>query len=202
VLEGTITPAEGKAAKFSAKRDRQWGEPIKLFNGKNLDGWKTIDPPGEKADNKWTVVDGVLTNTGGGKNIVSEKTFKDLKLHVEFRVPPKGNSGVYLRGRYEVQVQDSAGKEPSASSCGAVYSRIVPSTNAAKAAGEWQTYDITLVGQYLTVVHNGKTVVDNQELEGITGGALDSNEHTAGPIYFQGDHSKIEYRNITVTPAK
>ncbi|HSW44487.1 MAG TPA: DUF1080 domain-containing protein [Phycisphaerae bacterium] len=202
IMEGSLEPVEGKAEKFTAKRERQWGEPVKLFNGKDLDGWETMDPPGEKAENKWTAVDGVLTNTGGGKNIRTRQKFGDFKLHLEFRVPPKGNSGVYLRGRYEVQIHDSAGKEPSKGSCGAVYSRIAPSTNPAKPAGEWQTFDITLVGQYLTVVHNGKTTIENQELEGITGGAIDSNEHEPGPIYFQGDHGKIEYRNIVLTPAK
>lgn len=202
VMEGTIERAGGKAEKFTASRERKWGEPIKLFNGKNLDDWKTIDPPGETADNHWKVVDGVLTNIQGGKNIVSEKSFKDFKLHVEFRVPPHGNSGVYLRGRYEIQVQDDAGKQTDVHNCGALYSRIAPSENAAKPAGEWQSFDITLVGQYLTVVHNGKTTIDNKELEGITGGALDSNEFQGGPIYFQGDHGKIEYRNVTLTPAK
>ena len=202
VMEGTIEHAGGKPENFTAHRERKWGEPIKLFNGKDLEGFKTIDPPGEKADNHWKVVDGVLTNTAGGKNIVSEKNFKDFKLHVEFRVPTGGNSGAYLRGRYEIQVQDDAGNPTGAHNCGALYSRIAPSVNAAKPAGEWQSFDITLVGQYLTVVHNGQTVIDNKEIEGITGGALDSNEFEGGPIYFQGDHGKIEYRNITLAPAK
>ncbi len=200
-LEGTFDAGDDKPSQFTARRERKWGEPIKLFNGKDLDGWKTMDPPGLEMDNKWAVIDGIMTSTAGGENIQTKQKFKDFKLHVEFRVPPRGNSGVYLRGRYEIQIHDSFGKEPSAHSCGALYSRIKPSVNAAKPAGEWQTYDVTLVGQYVTVVHNGKTIIDNQEIEGITGGAVDSNEHEPGPIYFQGDHSKIEFRNVTLAPA-
>jgi hypothetical protein len=203
LMEGTVENTEGKVVKFTAQRDRNWGEPIKLFNGKNLDGWEFMDPPGETADNHWTVIDGVMASTKGGKNARTKRAdFKDFKLHVEFRVPPKGNSGVYLRGRYEIQVKDSAEKQLSADSCGALYSRITPSVNAAKPAEEWQTFDITLVGQFVTVVLNGKTVIDNKEIEGITGGAIDSNEFGPGPFYVQGDHSKIEYRSIVLTPSK
>lgn len=202
-MEGTIEDAEGKPVKFTARRDRKWGEPIKLFNGKNLDGWEFMDPPGEKADNHWTVIDGNMASTRGGKNARTKRAdFTDFKLHVEFRVPPKGNSGVYLRGRYEIQVKDSAERPLTADSCGAIYSRITPSVNAAKPAGEWQTFDITLVGQFVTVALNGTTIIDNQELEGITGGAIDADEFGPGPIYLQGDHSKIEYRSIVLTPSK
>ena len=202
-MEGTLEPADGKPIKFTANRERKWGEPIKLFNGKNLDGWETMNPPGEKADNNWAAVDNVLVNSKSGKNIRTKRAdFKNFKLHVEFRVPPKGNSGVYLRGRYEIQVKDSADKPLSGDSCGALYSRIVPATNAAKPANEWQTFDITLINQYVIVVLNGKTIIDNQEVPGITGGAIDSNEFGPGPIYFQGDHGKIEYRNIVLTPAQ
>ena len=115
-LEGTIENADGKTTKFTAQRERKWGEPIKLFDGKSLDGWETMNPPGETADNHWTVVEGVMTNIKGGKNIRTKATFKNFKLHVEFRVPPKGNSGVYLRGRYEIQVHDDAGQKAEAHS--------------------------------------------------------------------------------------
>jgi hypothetical protein len=194
VMEGTMGDE-----KFTAKRERQWGEPIELFNGKNLDGWKALSDPNNF---KWKVVDGIMHCDGhGSSNIVSERTFDDFKLHVEFKVPKDGNSGVYLRGRYEIQVADSAGQTPDVHSCAALYSRVAPSEDAAKPADEWQTYDITLIDHYVTVVWNGKTVIDNQEIEGITGGAIDSHEGEAGPIYLQGDHTAIDYRKITLTPA-
>jgi len=121
---------------------------------------------------------------------------------VEFRYPPAGNSGVYLRGRYEVQIEDSPGPEPVIGGLGAVYGFIVPNENAARRPGEWQTYDIELVGRLLTVVLNGHTVISVQSIPGPTGGALDSDEGLPGPIFLQGDHGPIEYRNIVLTPAR
>ncbi len=194
---GQRSQGRGGPAEFTGQRQRTWGEPIALFNGKDLDGWK---PLGRQEDFRWTVEDGVMM-TPGGANIVSERKFTDFKLHVEFRVPRHGNSGVYLRGRYEIQVADSHGQEPASGQCGGLYSRITPSTNASKPAGEWQTFDATLIGRYITLDHNGVRIIDNVEIEGITGGALDSNEHEPGPIYLQGDHGRIEYRKIVITPA-
>jgi len=205
VLEGTVRGAAGQdqAASFTARCEREWGEPVHVFNGKNLDGWKPLpDPTGRATINKWTVIDGIMTCTDRSPNIVSEQKFMDFKIHVEFRVPERGNSGVYLRGRYEVQVADSFGKPVSSSTCGGMYSRITPTVNAAKPANEWQTFDATLIGQYITLKHNGVTIADNRELEGITGGAIDSHESEPGPLYLQGDHSKIEYRKIIVTPTR
>jgi hypothetical protein len=123
-------------------------------------------------------------------------------LHIEFRYPKESNSGVYLRGRYEVQVEDNKGKEPSSTYFGGVYGFLTPNEMAAKSAGEWQSYDITLIGRKVTVVANGKKIICDQNIPGITGGALDSNEGAAGPIMLQGDHGPIEYRNIIITPAK
>lgn len=181
-----------------AKRKVEWGEPITLFNGKDLEGWETFG-----GESHWKVEDGVLVNTAGGANIRTRQTFRDFKLHVEFNSPPHGNSGVYLRGRYEIQVADDSGDAPpSAHGCGALYSRIAPSKKVTKKPGEWQTYDITIIGQRLTLVFNGETVIDNAEIEGITGGALDSNEYAPGPIYLQGDHTGMKYRNIVLTPRK
>src|SRR6185436_5699163 len=108
-----------------------------------------------------------------------------------------GNSGVYLRGRYEVQVLDS-GDELAVGSLGGIYGFLEPSDAAAKKPGEWQTFDITLVGRMVTVVLNGTTIIANREIPGITGGALDSDEGSPGPILLQGDHTAIEYRNITI----
>ncbi|HRO70124.1 MAG TPA: DUF1080 domain-containing protein [Chitinophagaceae bacterium] len=137
-----------------------------------------------------------------GSNLVTERKFDDFKLHIEFRYPKGSNSGVYLRGRYEIQIADSKGMATLKDQLGAVYGFISPTEMAAKDPGEWQTYDITLVGRMITVVANGKTVICNQEIPGITGGALDSNEGEPGPLYIQGDHGPIEYRNIVLTPAK
>ncbi len=177
----------------------EWGQPITLFNGRDLAGWKTFGEP-----NNWKVIDGELVNTARGANLRTEAEFKDFKLHVEFNIPPpQGNSGVYLRGRYEIQIiSDPPGQPLGGGSCGALYSRIVPSKRASRKPGEWQTFDITLIGQRLTVVLNGETIIDNKEVEGITGGAIDSNEDSPGPLYLQGDHSAMKFRNIVLTPLK
>jgi len=143
-----------------------------------------------------------LKSPKSGANIRTSGKFNDFKLHVEFRVPKGSNSGVYLRGRYEVQITDSYGKEPALGELGAIYGFIQPLELPAKAAGEWQIFDVTLVGRVVTVALNGKTIIYKNEIPGITGGAIDSNEAEAGPIMFQGDHGPIEYRNIVLTPAK
>lgn len=203
-LAGTMIAANGKTYNWSAVRAplliREkapvWGAPVRLLNGKDLTGWKAL------GENQWVVENGVLKSPHSGANLITEQKFNDFKLHVEFRCPSGSNSGLYLRGRYEVQIEDSKGKQPQRDLLGAVYGFITPSEMAAKNAGEWQTYDITLVGRMITVVLNGKKVICNQAIPGITGGALDSNEGEPGPLYIQGDHGPIEYRNIIITPAK
>ena len=203
-LSGTMVDADGKKYNWKGVRapslyrenDPVWGKPEKLFNGKDLSGWHAL------GDNQWKVVDGVLTSPRSGANLVTDEKFNDFKLHVEFRYPKESNSGVYLRGRYEVQIDDSKGFQPLVDHLGAIYGFIPPIANMAKAPGEWQSYDITLVGRLVTVVANGKTVICNAPIPGITGGALDSNEGEPGPIFFQGDHGPIEYRNIIITRAK
>lgn len=204
-LSGTITLPSGESDSFTGTRAPAllhaaptWGAPIALFNGKDLAGWKT-----EGGTSHWTVVDGVLTSTASGANLVTTRTFGDFKLHVEFRYPKGGNSGVYLRGRHEVQIEDSPPRDfPLPDDVGGVYGFLTPNEIAATGPGKWQTYDITLVGRRVTVVLNGHTVIGNQIIPGITGGALDSNEGAPGPILLQGDHLPIEYRNIRLTPAK
>lgn len=204
-LSGTMNTPKGevlnwvgvRAPKFDNTKTPVWGTPVKLFNGKNLDGWQAVG-----AENQWIVENGVLKSPKSGANLRTVKTFNDFKLHVEFKYPEESNSGVYLRGRYEVQVTDSKGRDPLKDQLGAVYGFIAPLDMPAKSAGEWQSFDITLVGKVVTVVLNGKTIIYKNEIPGITGGALDSNEGEAGPIYFQGDHGPIEYRNIVITPAK
>lgn len=204
-ISGTLVAANGKTYNWtglrapSLRRTKEpvWDKPITLFNGKNLDGWHASG-----AMNQWIVVNGIMTSPKPGSNIMTDKTFNDFKLHVEFRYPKESNSGVYLRGRYEIQVADSKGMEPSKDQLGAIYGFITPLEMMAKDPGEWQSYDVTLVGRIVTLSVNGKTVIYNQEIPGITGGAIDSKEGEPGPIFFQGDHGTIEYRNIVITPAK
>ena len=205
-ISGTIVYPNGKKYNWKGvkapylKRDKApvWGKAVKLFNGKDLTGWHTAGD----AKNQWVVKDGVLTSPHSGANLVSDKKFNDFKLHVEFRYQKGSNSGVYLRGRYEVQVLDNdKAEQPESHLFSGVYGFLTPSEINSKGPGEWQSYDITLVGRMVTVVANGKTVINNQEIPGITGGALDSHEGEPGPIYFQGDHGPIEFRNIIITPA-
>ena len=184
----------------------KFGKPIRLFNGKDLTGWRLIDP---KALSGWSAKDGCLVNDAPqeeGKphknygNLRTDNTFADFNLTLEVRVPKGGNSGIYLRGIYEVQVSDSCGKPLDSHNMGAIYSRIKPTVGAEKPAGEWQTMDITLVARHVTVVLNGKTIIDNQPLLGCTGGALWSDVTRPGPIYLQGDHTSVEYRNLVLKP--
>lgn len=175
-----------------------WGTPIGLLNGRDLAGWKTLG----EGTSQWEVVGGVLRNKGAGTDLVTERTFGDFKLHVEFRYPKGSNSGVYLRGRYEVQVEDTPGTAPTIDGIGAIYGHLMPNELAALGPDMWQVYDITLVGRRVTVVLNGKTIISQQEIPGITGGAIDSNEGAPGPIFLQGDHGAVEYRNIIITPAR
>jgi hypothetical protein len=204
-LAGTITLPSGEADSFTGTRAPAllhaapaWGAPIALFNGKDLTGWKT-----EGGASHWTVVNGVLTSTASGANLVTTRAFGDFKLHVEFRYPKGGNSGVYLRGRHEVQIEDTPPRDfPLAVDIGGVYGFLTPNAIAATGPGTWQTYDITLVGRRVTVVLNGRTIIADQIIPGITGGALDSDEGAPGPLLLQGDHLPIEYRAIRLTPAK
>jgi len=176
---------------------------IPLFNGKDLTGWKTRGP-----NTSWEVQDGVLANLREkngekrrGVDIYTEKKFLDFKLHIEFKVPKGGNSGVYLRGRKEVQVHDSYGvAKPGSGHCGGIYSVAAPLVNACKPAGEWNTFDITCVGNKITVYLNGKLIQDNVEVNRPTGGSMGGQLGTPGPIMLQGNHSTVWYRNIWIKP--
>ena len=204
-LTGTIISSKGQRQTLVGERAPllkrtsavTWGEPIKIFNGLNLDGWHA-----SKKKNQWVAENGIMKCPQSGANIITDQTFNDFKLHIEFRYPEGSNSGVYLRGRYEIQVEDNRGQEPSSTFFGGIYGFITPNEMAAKAPGEWQTYDVTLVGRRVTVVANGKKIITDQIIPGITGGALDSKEGEPGPIMLQGDHGPVEYRNIIITPAK
>ncbi|HEY4155462.1 MAG TPA: DUF1080 domain-containing protein [Puia sp.] len=204
-LTGTMIAPDGKEYSWTGlraptlRREKEpvWGDPVVLFDGKDLNGWHPLGKV-----NQWQAESGVLRSPKSGSNIATDQRFTDFKLHIEFRYPKGSNSGVYLRGRYEVQIEDSKGLEPMDNLLSGVYGFLTPSEMMAKDAGEWQTYDITLVGRLVTVALNGKTVICNEEIPGITGGALDSNEGEPGPIYLQGDHGPIEFRNIEITPAR
>lgn len=204
-IKGTIVTPDGKKYTWKGVRAPyltrssvpEWGTPINLFNGKDLSGWKAL------GKNQWIVKDGVLTSPQSGANLISDQKFNDFKLLAEFRYQKGSNSGLYLRGRYEVQIEDSPkGAHPANVLFSGVYGFLTPSEIAALGPDQWQTYEITLTGRMVTIVVNGKTVISNQEIPGITGGALDSNEGEPGPIYIQGDHGPIEFRKLVVTPAK
>ena len=186
----------------------KYGKPFQLFNGKDLTGWKLLE---NDAASGWKVVDGVMVNDPVQKegkehihygNLRTVGTFEDFNLKLQVNVPEGSNSGVYLRGIYEVQVMDSYGEPLDAHNMGALYSRIIPAISAEKPAGEWQDFDITLYKRHLTVVLNGKNIIDNQPVKGVTGGAITSDEFSAGPLYLQGDHGKVSYRNIVLTPVR
>jgi hypothetical protein len=200
---GKRIPPVGKAPDLGKIK---FGKPEALFNGKDLEGWELVDP---QSTNGWKVVDGNLVNDPvqhegedhiNYGNLRTKDTYTDFNLKVEVKVPEGSNSGIYLRGNYEIQVVDSYGKDLHPHNMGALYSRISPLVAAEKPAGEWQTLDITLCERHLTVLLNGKKIIDNQPVKGVTGGALSPDDFSPGPIYLQGDHGKVSYRKIELTP--
>jgi len=220
-LEGVLTEPEKDGMSVKETKFKGWklpavpaapdlsklkyGSPIQLFNGKDLKGWKLINP---KQTSGFKVVDGNLVNdpvqVEGQRisygNLRTEKEFEDFKLSLDVNVPEHSNSGVYLRGMYEIQVVDSYGKELDPHNMGGLYSRVTPSVAAEKPAGEWQTMEMILCDRHVTVVLNGVKIIDNQPVYGPTGGAMQADVFKAGPIYLQGDHGKVSYRNIVLTP--
>ena len=197
-----------KAPSLDRPAPDKWTKPRALFDGKDLKGW---EPIGNVDNNRWVARDGELVNdnpevpgqrTHGAANIMTTETFQDFKLHIEVNCPEGGNSGIYLRGRYELQVGTEGGKLPS-HEMGAIYSYFPPPEGAENGLGRWTTFDVTLVGRHVTVLRDGKMYHDNVEIPGPTGGALDSNEAEPGPFYLQGDHhGVIAYRNITISVPK
>jgi hypothetical protein len=201
-LGGTIMFPDGNCYKWAACRAPSlrrsstptWGKPVKLFNGSDLTGWETV---GEET---WQVEDGILRNVWPGGNLVTVDKFEDFQLHVEFRYPEEGNSAVYLRGRYEVQIVDSSHADPSIDMMGAIYGFLPPSKVVTRGPGEWNMFDITLVGRMVTVEVNGETVIYHREIPGICGGALDSDEGAPGPIMLQGEFGQVDFRNLVLIP--
>ncbi len=189
-----------RAPALKRKGTPKWGKPVTLFDGKDFNGWRFSDP--SKAGS-WKVEDGTLVNYGKGAEIITTSKFEDFKLHLEFNCGPKSNSGVYLRGRYEVQIETDSAQEPPSHHTGGVYGFLAPSPELPRKAGEWQSFDITFLGRTVTVAQNGQTVIDHQQIPGITGGALDSHEELPGPIYLQGsEEGRVAFRNIVIAPAK
>ena len=195
-------------------------EAIALFDGseKSLtDNWtyRNGKPVG------WTVADGVITSQQ--QDIVTKEKYTDFQLHVEFNEPKmgdevkgqaRGNSGVYLQGRYEIQVLDSFGLQPTKGDCGAIYNQKAPDVNACLAPGEWQTYDITFkAAKYdadgkktakarVTVVQNGKKIQDDVEINGTTGSEIMKESAKPGPIMLQYHHNSVNFRNVWIIPIK
>ena len=207
ILSGTTNSPDGKTWQWTGRRapvlkrtsPPNWTSPIPLFNGKDLTGWHE-DKPG--ASPAWKVENGTLITPGNGPELINDSKFEDFKLHVEFNCGAESNSGVYLRGRYEVQIETDSVAEPPSHHTGGVYGFLAPTPELPRKPGEWQTYDITLIGRMVTVVQNGKTIIDNKEIPGITGGALDSHEELPGPIYLQGtEKGHVLFRSIVITPA-
>jgi hypothetical protein len=206
-LEGDFTQNGKPSGKWTGSRapvitekdDGSWreGEPVLLFNGKDLSGWTALNPAKPTG---WVVKDGLTSNQGGAENIVSDGKFWNFTLHAEFRLQKGSNSGIGLRGRYEVQIMEDFGRPIDGHSSGTIYGRILPTVNASKKPGEWQTYDIRLVGREATVVFNGIKVIDRKEIEGLTAIAMDPNEGAPGPLVLQGDHGPVEFRSLVLTP--
>jgi hypothetical protein len=205
-IAGTARIDNGATARFTAvpaptlarSRAPEWAAPVPLLNGRDLAGWR---PRSAEHAGCWRVRDGVLSATPPCVDLVTNATFDDFRLHAEFKFPQGSNSGVYLRGRYEVQIQDDAGEALDPLRIGGIYGFVSPSSDAALGAGAWQSLDVALVGRRVTVRLNTTTIIDDLEIPGITGGALDSDEAEPGPIMLQGDHGPIEFRNLTIAPA-
>jgi hypothetical protein len=188
-----------RAPEIKEYDDGRWkeGKPIALFNGKDLSGWHAM-VPGQALG--WIVENGAMSNQAGANNLVSDQKFWNFKLHVECKLGKDTNSGIGLRGRYEVQILDDYGQPPDTHGNGALYSRILPTSNASKPAGEWQTYDIRLVGRDVTVVLNDHKIIDKKHIDGLTAIAQNPDEGEPGPIILQGDHKHVEIRKVILTP--
>ncbi|TWU32166.1 3-keto-disaccharide hydrolase [Novipirellula artificiosorum] len=209
---------EGQEIRFTGKRvppmtksapdlsKVRFGHPISLFNGKDLTGWRPYE---SDKINGWSAQDGMLVNTttktdfsptGSHANLRTEAEFEDFWLHIEFLVEADRNSGIYLRGMYEAQVVDRDSRMQGLQGVGAIFGRIAPSAQAGNPGGQWQTYDITLVDRHVTVVLNGTKVIDNQPIDGPTAGAIKTDPSSSGPIYLQGDHTAVKFKNIYLAP--
>ncbi len=207
-LAGSTSSPSGTSWRWTGRRapslkrtgEPKWAKPVTLFNGKDFTGWRFSDPARAKT---WTVEGGTLVSNGHGPEIITTPKFMDFKMHLEFNCGPKANSGVYLRGRYEVQIETDSAQEPPSHHTGGVYGFLVPTPELPRKPGEWQSFDIKFLGRTVTVVQNGQMVIAQKEIPGITGGALDSHEGLPGPIYLQGsEQGRVAFRNIVIVPAE
>ena len=215
--------------------DKKAGDGQSLFNGKDTGGWKLRSDKDEKAS-KWSVVGavklmegmperlegekgtGVLLNGGDGHGVdlLTSTAHGDCEVHVEFNVARGSNSGVYFEGEYELQILDSYGKKDAELTFhdgGGIYNTAPPRTNACKAPGEWQTYDVvfraprfdaagnkTADAKFVKVVQNGTLIHENVEVKGPTTASLGGSEKPEGPLMLQGDHGPVAFRNIRLKP--
>jgi len=193
-----VTWSGVRAPVIKDKDDGTWanGEKVVLFNGRDLSGWHALES--DRASS-WSVNTGVLTAPGHGANLITDQKFWNFALHLEYKVPAGSNSGIGLRARYEVQIKEDYGVNPGTHSNGALYSRIAPSSNPSKPPGEWQSYDVRLIGRDVTIVMNGKEIISKQQIEGLTAIASNPDEADPGALILQGDHGPVEFRNITLT---
>ena len=183
-----------------------FGPPRSLIAENSLKGWMLSNP---KKKNGWRVEGTTLINEtpktdfsayGEFGNLITEEEFNDFRLSIEYNVPKDGNSGIYLRGMYEAQVVDRDSRMQGISGPGAIFGRIEPSQNAGKVGGQWNRYVLTLVNRHIQVELNGKTVIPLTRLEGCTGGGISADDSAPGPIFLQGDHTSVKYRNIVIEP--
>jgi hypothetical protein len=204
-LQGTFASGDtqlewtgARAPEIDDADDGFWreGQRIDLFNRRDISNWHGLTAD---ASTGWSAEGGILKGNGAAPDLVSNAKFWNFKLHVEYRTPAHSNSGIGLRGRYEVQILEDYGRPLDRHSNAALYSRIVPTENVTKPAGEWQTDDIRLVGRHVTVTLNGKTVTQGA-IDGLTAMACDPDEGVPGPIMLQGDHGPVEFRSIVLTP--
>jgi hypothetical protein len=171
-----------------------------LFNGKDTSGWHLRNP---QAHNSWSVEKGILKNTSSkdvhGTDLVTDEKFQNFTVRFEYMVPDNSNSGFYLRGRQEIQILgDHARGATSLGGNGAIYNFKAPDKFVSKPGNEWQTAEATIIGNKITVVLNGIKIHDNVECNKPTGGELDNKVDQPGPIFLQGDHGTVSFRNIRI----
>jgi hypothetical protein len=195
--EPTWTMFGTRPPKFHERGRVAWGKPVPLVS-RGLIGWRLRD---SRHGTCWKETAGVLESRPDCVDIVSDGRYQDFKLHLEFKLSPGGATGVFLRGRYQVQLADDVGKPPTDETSGAIFGMLSPRKNAAGKANDWQTLDVTLVGRRVTVMLNGQLAIDNQEIVGPTGGAIDSDEAIPGSILLEAEKGPLAFRNMVVTPA-
>jgi len=203
-LSGTVT-SHGKSFSVRGWRsppiqefdDGSWkpSTPLTLL-GDGLAHWQTY----EGRDRDWSLRDGILSNrVPRAQLLVSRANYWNFRLKLDYRLPKGGNAGIGLRHHYELQLADDFGQPPDVHGNASLYSQIAPLSNKSRAPDNWQTIELTLIGRDLTVILNGAIVIDRQRIRGLSGLALDADETKPGPVSLQGDHGRIEYRNVEIT---